>query len=104
MAHALLRSARSLQRLAQASAASIVVASDISQPASFTSLLTWHRQSTTHKGTKWFSSDDKQDRPQTASQEQASARKEPAPGTSWEIDQFRLSPYLATVQTQLTFS
>lgn len=73
----LLRSAGGLQRLAQASAASTLIASDLSQPASFTSLLAWHSQSTTGHG-KRFSSDDKQGRPHEAAEEQVPAPKQAA--------------------------
>lgn len=87
MAHALLRSTGNLQRLAQASAASSLIASEISQPASFTNLLAWHRQSTAdHR--KSFSSDDKQGRSHQSAQEQASASNQAASeksqGTSTE--------------------
>lgn len=87
MAYALLRSAGNLQRLAQASAASTLIASEISPPASFTSLLAWHRQSTADHRRK-FSSDDKQGRSHQAAQEQASASNqgasEKSQGTSTE--------------------
>ena len=78
MAHALLRSAGNLQRLAQASVASSVIASDWAQPAGITSLLAWHQRSTTdHR--KLFSSDDKRDSQQSAAQAQAEASKQPGP-------------------------
>ena len=81
MAHSLLRSAGNLQRLAHASAASTLIASEVLQPANFTSLLAWHRQSTAEHR-KRFSSDDKQDRPHGPAQEQASASKQAAPEKS----------------------
>ena len=77
MAHSLLRSAGNLQRLAQASAASTLIVSEVLQPASFTSLLAWHRQSTVDHRKK-FSSDDKQDGPHIPAQEQAPASKQAA--------------------------
>lgn len=78
MAYALMRSAGSMHRLAQASVASSVLVSDLVQPAGITSLLAWHRQSTTdHK--KMFSSDDKQGRPHAATQDQTANSKQPSP-------------------------
>ncbi len=78
MAYALMRSAGSMHRLAQASVASSALVSDWVQPAGITSLLAWHRQSTTdHR--KMFSSDDKQGRPHAATQDQAENSKQPSP-------------------------
>lgn len=76
MACALMRSAGSMQRIAQASVASSVLVSDWVQPVGITSLLAWHRQSTgDHR--KMFSSDDKQGRPHTTTQAQAEPSKQP---------------------------
>ncbi len=73
-----MRSAGSMHRLAQASVASSVLVSHWVQPAGITSLLAWHRQSTTdHR--KMFSSDDKQGRPHAATQDQAANSKQPSP-------------------------
>ncbi|KAL0052269.1 hypothetical protein WJX82_011004 [Trebouxia sp. C0006] len=67
-----------MHRLAQASVASSALVSDWVQPAGITSLLAWHRQSTTdHR--KMFSSDDKQGRPHAATQDQAENSKQPSP-------------------------
>ena len=78
MAHALLRSAGNLQRLAQASVASSVLSSDWAQPTGIASLLAWHQRSTTdHR--KLFSSEDKRDSQQSSAQAQAEAPKQPGP-------------------------
>lgn len=79
MAHALVRSAGSMHRLAQASVASSVLVSDWVQPVGITSLLAWHRQSTIdHR--KLFSSEDKQSTPHATAQDQAEASKQSGPG------------------------
>lgn len=78
MAYALVRSAGSMHRLAQAGVASTVLVPEWAQPVGITSLLAWHRQSSIdHR--KMFSSEDKQGGPQASVQHQAETSKQSGP-------------------------
>jgi len=100
MAYALMRSAGSMHRLAQASVASSVLVSDWVQPAGITSLLAWHRQSTTdHR--KMFSSEDKQGTPHAATQDQAENSKQPSPDKPQQAGFEASAGWFLSVQNRL---